>query len=140
MFLFFNIFFILAGYVDYKDLFNNREFLYRWLTMGLFYPLLLSSILNTGARSLTITVGDFDNIPNFREKLLTIATQEYAIITEEPNEIVLKPTSWFYKMTGWIGSENFSIQWKNDEVIISGSQKKVSSIEGSLTWNKMFKV
>ncbi len=140
MFLFLNVFFALAGYVDYKDPFNNRDFLYRWLTMGVFYPLLLSAITTTSSRSLTITLDDFQTIPDFRKKLLSIATDGFAIIKDEPTLTELKPTSWFYKtLYFWTRSENVTIRWTDDEVVIDGSQRKVSTIEDSLTWNKMFK-
>ncbi len=108
--------------------------------MGLFYPLLLSSITATASRNSTITLGDFETIPDFRKKLLSIATDGFAIIKDEPEITMLKPKSWFYKtFYSWTGSENISIRWTDEEVIIHGSQRKVSSIEDSLTWNKIFK-
>lgn len=139
-FLFLNVFFALAGYVDYKDPFHNREFLYQWLTMGLFYPLLLSAITATASRSSTITLGDFQTITNFREKLMSIATEGFAIVKDEPELTELKPASWFYKtFYSWTRSENITIRWGIEEVVIHGSQRKVSTLEDSLTWNKMFK-
>lgn len=139
LFIFFNVFYVLAGYVDNKEFFNNTHFLYNWLLMGLFYPLLLSSITTTASRSLTITLGDFQNIPEFREKLMSIAKQDFAIVKDEHNITELKPTSRFYRLIYmWTQSENISIHW-GEEIVIHGSQRKVSAMEDSLTWNTMFK-
>jgi hypothetical protein len=108
--------------------------------MGLSYPLILSAISATGFRSSTITISDFQSIPEFREKLLSIALKGYRITQDYPTKTMLTPTSWFYKIfNAWSGTENVSIKWSDHEVIIHGSQRKVSQLEDILTWNNLFK-
>jgi hypothetical protein len=108
--------------------------------MGLTYPLILSAITTTGFRSSTITIVDSQSIPEFRKKLLLFALKGYKITLDQPTKTFLTPTTWFFKIfKAWSGSENIWIQWSDQEVIIHGSQRKVSQIEDTLIWNNQFK-
>jgi len=140
LFLFFNVFYVLAGYVDHKAFFNNQEFLFNWLLMGLAYPIFLSLIATTGFRSSTLIIGDFQSNAEFREKLIAVAIKGYAVIKDSPEETILTSTFWFFKaFNAWRGSENITIRWGPPEITIHGSQRKISSVEDALNWSPQFK-
>lgn len=105
------------------------------------YPALLASILTNGFRTGTLYVNDYQSIPDFQKKLkLKILHENMTIESETAEQTVYKPGKGFFSLfNAWKGSEKITATW-GEEIVLSGSLRKVSALEDILTWNKDFKV
>ncbi|MBX2963754.1 MAG: hypothetical protein KF687_14685 [Cyclobacteriaceae bacterium] len=133
----FNLFTVLAAYMDHSVWEVTPGFL---LMAGLFYPLLLASIATTGFRMGTLYINDYQAILDFKEKLKSKLEKENMVVESETNlQTVYKPKGGYYSLfNAWGGTEKLTVTWA-DEIVLSGSLRKVTVLEDVLTWNKDFK-
>lgn len=133
----FNLFIFLAAYIDHNITDLNRGFV--WMA-GLFYPLLLASIATTGFRTGTLYINDYQAIPDFKEKLKSKIEKENMIIeSETENQTLYKPRGGYFSLfNAWGGTEKLTANW-GEEIVLSGSLRKVTVLEDILTWNNEFK-
>lgn len=132
----FNLFIFLAAYIDHNITDLNRSFV--WMA-GLFYPLLLASIATTGFRTGTLYINDYQVIPDFKEKLKSKIEKENMVIdSETENQTLYKPRGGYFSLfNAWGGTEKLTANW-SEEIVLSGSLRKVTALEDILTWNKDF--
>lgn len=132
----FNLFIFLAAYIDHNITDLNRSFV--WMA-GLFYPLLLASIATTGFRTGTLYINDYQVIPDFKEKLKSKIEKENMVIdSETENQTLYKPRGGYFSLfNAWGGTEKLTATW-GEEIVLSGSLRKVTALEDILTWNKDF--
>lgn len=132
----FNLFIFLAAYIDHNITDLNRSFV--WMA-GLFYPLLLASIATTGFRTGNLHINDYQAIPDFKEKLKSKIEKENMIIeSETENQTLYKPRGGYFSLfNAWGGTEKLTANW-GEEIVLSGSLRKVTALEDILTWNKDF--
>lgn len=132
----FNLFIFLAAYIDHNITDLNRSFV--WMA-GLFYPLLLASIATTGFRTGNLYINDYQVIPDFKEKLKSKIEKENMVIdSETENQTLYKPRGGYFSLfNAWGGTEKLTATW-GEEIVLSGSLRKVTALEDILTWNKDF--
>lgn len=133
----FNLFIFLTAYLDHSVWDVSLSFI---LMAGLFYPLLLASIAATVFRAGTLYINDYHTLPDFKEKLKSKIEKENMVIESEMNsQTMYKPKGGYYSFfDAWGGTEKLTATWA-DEIILSGSLRKVTVLEDVLTWNKDFK-
>lgn len=135
----YNIFYLLAGYFDGENFFSNQGAVLSWVLMGLINPLIMSSLITSSFRTTQLYINDYQQIPDFATKLDKKIQAENMTLIETGTRHVYRPNNWFYKLfNSWSGSENVVVTW-GDEVLISGSLRKVSAVEDVLTWNADFR-
>lgn len=132
----FNLFIFLSAYIDHTVADVNDSFV--WMA-GVFYPLLLASIATTGFRTGTLYINDYQAIPDFKEKLNAKIVKENMVIeSETENQTMYKPGGGYFSLfNAWGGTEKLTANW-GEEIILSGSLRKVTALEDILTWNKDF--
>lgn len=133
----FNLFIFLSAYMDHSITDVNQSFV--WMS-GVFYPLLLASIATTGFRTGTLYINDYQAIPDFKEKLKAKIKQEnMTVVSETTDQTVYKPGGGYFSLLkAWGGTEMLTATWC-EEIVLSGSLRKITVLEDILTWNKEFK-
>ncbi|HRJ29070.1 MAG TPA: hypothetical protein PLV21_09740 [Cyclobacteriaceae bacterium] len=133
----FNLFTLLAAYIDHSVWDVSLNFT---MIAGIFYPLLLASILTTGFRTGTLYINDYQSMVDFKEKLKSKIEKENMVIESEiNNHAVYRPRGGYYSLfNAWRGTEKLTATW-GDEIVLSGSLRKVTALEDVLTWNKEFR-
>lgn len=133
----FNLFTLLAAYMDHTVWDVSLNFT---LFAGLFYPLMLASILTTSFRTATLYINDYQSMADFKEKLKSkIDKENMAIESETDGRTIYKPRDGYYSLfNAWSGTEKLTATW-GDEIVLSGSLRKVTVLEDVLTWNKEFR-
>ncbi|MBX2955535.1 MAG: hypothetical protein KF846_05235 [Cyclobacteriaceae bacterium] len=133
----FNLFTLLAAYMDHSIWDVSLSFT---LVAGVFYPVLLASILTTGFRTGTLYINDYQAMVDFQEKLKSKIEKENMVIESEmDNHAVYRPRGGYYSLfNAWGGTEKLTATW-DDEIVLSGSLRKVTVVEDVLTWNKEFR-
>ncbi|MBL7856113.1 MAG: hypothetical protein JNM57_00375 [Cyclobacteriaceae bacterium] len=136
----YNLFILLAGYLDGDGMFSSTDRVLFWAMNGLILPLMISITLSFSVRNASLFINDFNDLLNFHDKLLFHITKKGFRIQEQTKTIIhLTPTSWFYKLLkSWFGTEDIYITLA-DEIVIRGPLKKISDVEDILTWNPDFK-
>lgn len=133
----FNLFIFLSAYMDHSITDVNQSFV--WMS-GVFYPLLLASIATTGFRTGTLYINDYQAIPDFKEKLKAkIKHENMTVVSDTTDQTVYKPGGGYFSLfKAWGGTEMLTATWR-EEIVLSGSLRKITVLEDILTWNKEFK-
>lgn len=133
-----NGFIVLLNFLDGQSLFQYSSS--NWM-FGLFQPIMLAVIFTNASRRMFLFVNDFQNLESFEEKLNTAILSHGTKIDSSTKSTTSRyvATNWFYRLFNfWGGLETVRVHW-GDEIVIEGSQRIVSQIEDSLTWNATFK-
>lgn len=139
-FMFYNGFYLLTIIIDKKPIENIS--LTTWIINGGLMPGVLSLSLAYILRVTSLIIINYNAVPDFRVKLLKhlINQKGIRIETQTEHEIHFKPTAWYNKIVrSWLGTEDLHVIWRDQEVLIKGSARRVSIIEDILTWNQDFK-
>lgn len=123
---------------------NEKEDVSSWSFQGLFwvaiYPLLFSSILINNFRGAVLYVSKFSTVDDFRNKVIKRIEQFDVTGTVVNGVIQYVPTASYKKVfTYWFGSERMAVDFKEDQLIISGPLYRISQLNDTFTWNKNFK-
>jgi hypothetical protein len=138
--------FIFGGFYTCIRLFFDNDFTFQesqYFTYSIYlviYPLFFALILQRNAKASLLTITEFQKIDNFKEKLLT-RVRKFSMTETKVNDLyTFLPTGFFKKLhNNWYETEKLIIEFKSDEVTVTGPMSKVSQIQDTLTWNKDFK-